>query len=154
MINIYLEKHLTNNVLKPIFKLEKIESDDSFKNLIKENYLILNDTFNLELNQENEENRPCVCLQMKNMVDNGDYDYNDNYVPYYEEEVSYIEIFYSPLNGEEINFIISKEIDDSQIINDILSQIKSLERKRKCKQREMEKKELYQKLIMSLCSKF
>lgn len=154
MINIYLEKHLTNNVLKPIFKLEKIESDDSFKNLIKENYLILNDTFNLELNQENEENRPCVCLQMKNMVDNGDYDYNDNYVPYYEEEVSYIEIFYSPLNGEEINFIISKEIDDSKIINDILSQIESLERKRKCKQRELEKRELYQKLMESLCSKF
>lgn len=154
MINIYLEKHLTNNVLKPIFKLEKIESDDSFKNLIKENYLILNDTFNLELNQENEENRPCVCLQMKNMVDNGDYDYNDNYVPYYEEEVSYIEIFYSPLNGEEINFIISKEIDDSQKINDILNQIESLERKRKCKQREIEKKELYQKLMMYLCSKF
>ena len=25
---------------------------------------------------------------------------------------SYIEIFYSPLNGEKINFIISKEIDD------------------------------------------
>lgn len=154
MINIYLEKHLTNNVLKPIFKLEKIESDDSFKNLIKENYLILDDTFNLELNQENEENRPCVCLQMKNMVDNGDYDYNDNYVPYYEEEVSYIEIFYSPLNGEEINFIISKEIDDSQKINDILNQIESLERKRKCKQREIEKKELYQKLMMYLCSKF
>ena len=154
MINIYLEKHLTNNVLKPIFKLEKIESDDSFKNLIKENYLILNDVFNLELNQENEENRPCVCLQMKNMVDNGDYDYNDNYVPYYEEEVSYIEIFYSPLNGEKINFIISKEIDDSQKINDILNQIESLERKRKCKQREIEKKELYQKLMMSLCSKF
>lgn len=154
MINIYLEKHLTNNVLKPIFKLEKIESDDSFKNLIKENYLILNDTFNLALNQENEENRPCVCLQMKNMVDNGDYDYNDNYVPYYEEEVSYIEIFYSPLNGEEINFIISKEIDDSQKINDILNQIESLERKRKCKQREIEKKELYQKLMMYLCSKF
>lgn len=154
MINIYLEKHLTNNVLKPIFKLEKIESDDSFKNLIKENYLILNDTFNLELNQENEENRPCVCLQMKNMVDNGDYDYNDNYVPYYEEEISYIEIFYSPLNGEKINFIISKEIDDSKIINDILSQIESLERKRKCKQRELEKRELYQKLMESLCSKF
>ena len=154
MINIYLEKHLTNNVLKPIFKLEKIESDDSFKNLIKENYLILDDTFNLELNQENEENRPCVCLQMKNMVDNGDYDYNDNYVPYYEEEISYIEIFYSPLNGEKINFIISKEIDDSKIINDILSQIESLERKRKCKQRELEKRELYQKLMKSLCSKF
>lgn len=154
MINIYLEKHLTNNVLKPIFKLEKIESDDSFKNLIKENYLILDDTFNLELNQENEENRPCVCLQMKNMVDNGDYDYNDNYVPYYEEEISYIEIFYSPLNGEKINFIISKEIDDSKIINDILSQIESLERKRKCKQRELEKRELYQKLMESLCSKF
>lgn len=154
MINIYLEKHLTNNVLKPIFKLEKIESDDSFKNLIKENYLILDDTFNLELNQENEENRPCVCLQIKNMVDNGDYDYNDNYVPYYEEEISYIEIFYSPLNGEKINFIISKEIDDSKIINDILSQIESLERKRKCKQRELEKRELYQKLMESLCSKF
>lgn len=154
MINIYLEKHLTNNVLKPIFKLEKIESDDSFKNLIKENYLILDDTFNLELNQENEENRPCVCLQMKNMVENGDYDYNDNYVPYYEEEISYIEIFYSPLNGEKINFIISKEIDDSKIINDILSQIELLERKRKCKQRELEKRELYQKLMESLCSKF
>lgn len=154
MINIYLEKHLTNNVLKPIFKLEKIESDDSFKNLIKENYLILNDTFNLELNQENEENRPCVCLQMKNMVDNGDYDYDDNYIPYYEEEVSYKEIFYSPLNGEKINFIISKEIDDSKIINNILSQIELLERKRKCKQRELEKKELYQKLMMYLCSKF
>lgn len=154
MINIYLEKHLTNNVLKPIFKLEKIESDDSFKNLIKENYLILDDTFNLELNQENEENRPCVCLQIKNMVDNGDYDYNDNYVPYYEEEISYIEIFYSPLNGEKINFIISKEIDDSKIINDILSQIESLERKRKCKQRELEKMELYQKLMESLYSKF
>ena len=154
MINIYLEKHLTNNVLKPIFKLEKIESDDSFKNLIKENYLILDDTFNLELNQENEENRPCVCLQMKNMVENGEYDYNDNYVPYYEEEISYIEIFYSPLNGEKINFIISKEIDDSKIINDILSQIELLERKRKCKQRELEKRELYQKLMESLCSKF
>lgn len=154
MINIYLEKHLTNNVLKPIFKLEKIESDDSFKNLIKENYLILNDIYNLKLNQENEENRPCVCLQIKNMVDNGDYDYNDNYVPYYEEEISYIEIFYSPLNGEKINFIISKEIDDSKIINDILSQIESLERKRKCKQRELEKRELYQKLMESLCSKF
>lgn len=68
MINIYLEKHLTNNILKPIFKLEKIESDNSFKKLIKENYLILNDIYNLELNKENEENRPCVCLQMKNMV--------------------------------------------------------------------------------------
>lgn len=154
MINIYLEKHLTNNVLKPIFKLEKIESDDSFKKLIKENYLILNDIYNLKLNKENEENRPCVCLQMKNMVDNGDYDYDDNYVPYYEEEISYIEIFYSPLNGEKINFIISKEIDDSKIINDILSQIESLERKRKCKQRELEKMELYQKLMESLYSKF
>lgn len=154
MINIYLEKHLTNNILKPIFKLEKIESDNSFKNLIKENYLILNDTFNLELNKENEENRPCVCLQMKNMVDNGDYDYDDNYIPYYEKEVSYKEIFYSPLNGEKINFIISKEIDDSKIINNILSQIELLERKRKCKQRELEKKELYQKLMESLCSKF
>lgn len=152
-MKIFVEKHL-NNTANPMYKLDHIEDGEKVLNLIKNGILILSDIISLDIGNINEINRPCLCIIKTFMVDNGDYNWEDEYEPYYEEENNYIEIFYCPITGEKIEFIISKEIDDTEIINQILNEIEKLKKQRKSKKRDLEIKELYSKLQQYESSNF
>lgn len=131
-MNIYLNKYL-NKDFQCSFSLNKIEGGKSILNLINQNILILSDT--KSLNIESLVNRPCISFIISNMVDNGDYDYDDNYIPNIEEEYSYLEIFYCPITGEKINFIIENEIDNTNEIIKLEQELNNIKKMRKSKKK-------------------
>lgn len=125
--------------------LEKVIIDNCvyYKLLENEEQKLSNDIFEVvELNGQ-----PIAAIPFGQMVDNGDYDYDDEYIPNYEMEYSYQQIYFSPMTGQKIVFCITQEIDvtkEYQESNDILD--KYMTRKRLTK----EEKELLEKAYKTI----
>ena len=109
---------------------ETIEIHVIKKQLTTENckhisYIINQDTFNVDMKDvltikkfnDNDVYSPrtdnclTVCFIQRYLDDIGDYDYDDNYEPFYVEEEMYYPINYDPTIGAEYVFVVDKEID-------------------------------------------
>lgn len=143
-MNIFVTKYL-NKDYKNSYKLNKIEGGEFVLKLIKEKILVLGDS--QSLNIDNNEIRPCICFIISNIVDNGDYDYDDNYIENWEEEYSYLEIFYCPITGEKINFIVENIIDNTNEIIKLENELNNIKKNRKSKKRDILEKEITNKIM-------
>lgn len=87
-----------------------------------------------------------VFLVHSTMVDDGDYDYEDEWIPNYVEEDSYHQILFCPYSGDkiEINIVEGKDFRLEQ--KQLLEEMDAIAKYRSKKKRE-EYKELYNKLI-------
>lgn len=109
------------------------DMDPEFKEMIRQRYIALSSSEEFEFEGKQH---PCCALVKTTMVDNGDYDYYDNYQPYYEEVESFKEISFNPVNGEKIEFEEVDVFDYTQIADDIKAEIHLTEKGRSIKARE------------------
>lgn len=95
-----------------IIDLEKIIIGDvcHYRIVNEDDFVVCNDLFSIV----NFNNDPVAVIVFSTMVDNGDYNYDDEYEPNYCEEYSYRRIYFSPLTGKKIVFNILKEIDETK----------------------------------------
>lgn len=95
-------------------RLEKILIEDTVNYRIVNKNDISRDLFTIVTHyNENGEYVPVAVIVFSSMVDNGDYNYEDEYEPNYCEEFSYRKISYSPITGDKIIFFIEKEVDET-----------------------------------------
>lgn len=99
-------------------------------------------------NKNNEEMIPEICMIESFLVDNGDYDFDDDWHSNIDLEYNYYPIKYCPFTGEKINIIINKTIDKTDECNTILKEIQELQKKKGKKSIEDKNKinKLYSKL--------
>lgn len=140
MVNIKVQKRIIKDVEsyknKYSYKLVEISGPKIFKDMFKAGHMKIMNSFELDYNTS----EIGVYLVFASMVDNGDYFYNGEdevYVPCYEEEYSYEKINFCPFTGEKINFEIVEEIDVSDTLSNILSNI------HKCSKSAKKRQELY-----------
>ena len=96
------------------FKLDRIDGPEVACELFRKGYVRV-----VNLEQENVVNiipanntdMVGVCIVDNIMVDDGDYDIEDNYIPYYVEEENFTRIYFCPITGEKYEINIIKEID-------------------------------------------
>ena len=95
-----------------VFNLEKIIIDDicHYRLINEEEVFVENDLFSIV----NFNDEPVAVIVFSTMVDNGDYNYDDEYEPNYCEESFYKRIFFSPITGKKISFNIVSTIDETQ----------------------------------------
>lgn len=97
-----------------IIHLEKVIIENTIHYRMVENSQVLkNDLFSIANYYNGNKYEPIAIITFSSMVDNGDYNYDDEYEPNYEEEFSYHRIYYSPLTGQKIAFCIEKEVDET-----------------------------------------
>jgi hypothetical protein len=128
MMKIFVEKHYYVED-QPILKIDHVEGGEKVIELIKNGVLALG-VSNTMLDDENYDYRPCICFVVTNMVEDGDYDMEDNYIPYNVEEHHYVEIFYCPITGEKIEFVISKEETHYEEMKEYQEKLKMFNKKR------------------------
>lgn len=90
-----------------------------------------------------------IYLMQTNMVDNGDYTFNGEdeiYEPYYEEEISYLEINNCPFCKEDIIIHIYEKEDVTIKLNKLKEAYYELSKK-KSQKAQKERAELYNKII-------
>lgn len=152
-MKIHLDRHFLENRKYVFYHLKSIEDGDKVLSLIKKGILTLNDSLTLDIGN-NEINKPCVCLIQHKMIDNGDYNYEDEYIPNYREQEYYIEIFYCPILGEKIEFLFDNDIEDDKNIQKIRDELFILSKNRKSKKRDKQMNVLQEKLNYYYTSHF
>ena len=99
-----------------------------------------------KLNSDNtKDNDFYLCLIFNSMIDDGDYNMDDEYEPFYKEESTYVPINYCPICGDKIELIIEETLDATNEYFEIFNEIKLLS-KYKRKKDEKRLRELYDKL--------
>lgn len=100
------------NMNELIINLEKIIIDDMchYKVVEENQFDLTNDLYSIV----NYNGEPIAVIVFASMVDNGDYNYDDEYEPNYCEEYSYRRIFFSPLSGKKIVFNIVRESNETE----------------------------------------
>lgn len=75
----------------------------------------------------NEYDKLSVCLIETHIEDFGDYDYdNDEYIPDYWEESTYIPIQYNPITGEKFEIVIDGLLNKQKEYHEIILELESL----------------------------
>ena len=127
-MKIFIDKKIINIPSKKevIYVINKIENCcKGMENLLSSGFLSIVDG-NIESNvfnfieDENKDKNFLVGIVSTSFEDDGDYNYDDEWIPFYNEYNSYYKILKCPICGEDIEFII-KEIDISKEYLDILN---------------------------------
>lgn len=110
------------------------------------------DDYLCQIMDDNE--KPGVFLGQTEMVDDGDYDYEDNYISNNVEYTKYIRIHYEPISGKEfkLRHILSIDITDliSLLDKEWVNQFQKIRKNRTKKaQRELERLDNNLKILQS-----
>lgn len=136
------------------YKLVNIEGiKEETKNMFFENLFTILNLKNEDVVSVCNTDDIGVCLVSTSMVDNGDYDWDENYIPYWEEELSYRQILFCPFTGEKFEIKIIKENDLTKEQGRLLNEIDILCKKRKSKKRDDEIFKLNEELFKLISDK-